>query len=650
MSGNHKNTSSPGKHSTPNPTKQPTTPDPSHAQEQFLHIIEKGKNEWEKTVDAIDDIITILDKEMRIIRANKAAHHLFNYKIGELVGMKCHQAFYNEPEPCEDCPVLQTVENAAKHRFCKRFAQSNKTFDISGSPLLDEYGQLSMIVHIARDITTAMEQEEKSKKLTTAIEQTSEVIIVTDTKGTIQYTNPAFTQTTGYSNQEAVGSNIRILKSGKHDAAFYKQLWNQLMQGNVWKGQFINKRKDNTLYSDESTISPIIDADGKITSFVAVKRDVSKEKALEKQMQQAIKLEAIATLAGGIAHDFNNILSAMLGYAHIAKSHIGDNSSADYALDNILSSGDRAADLIKQILTFSRQEQSTGPYAPVKIQYILKEALKLIRASLPATIKIEQDIDNDCNAILADPGEMHQVIMNLLANAKEAINKNYGLIRVQLTQLDNEKSICLKITDNGCGMDSQAVKRIFDPFFTTHPKHYGTGLGMSVVHGIIKKHGGTINVHSQVDRGTTFTLLFPAIQTKENKAEPKTKQGPVKNEHILIVDDEPMLVNFLSFLLKRTGYRVTAFTESIQAVKHFRNNSDNFDLVITDLTMPDMTGVELTREILSLRPSLPVILTTGYSDGIHNGKAQRIGVREIMEKPLKKNDLIRTIRKVLDNG
>ena len=650
MSGNNKNTSSPGNRSTLTSAGRPEKSALSRPPEQFLNIIEKGKNEWEKTVDAIDDIITILDKEMRIIRANKAAHHVFNYKIGELVGMKCHKAFYHNDSPCDNCPILQTVENAEKHRFCKWFAESDKTFDISGSPVLDEQGQLSMIVHIARDITKTIQQEEKSKKLTTAIEQVSEVIVVTDHKGTIQYTNPAFTQITGYSNQEAVGSNMRILKSGEHDAVFYEQLWNHLLQGNVWKGRFINKRKDNTLYPEESTISPIIDGEGKITSFVAVKRDVSKEEAVEKQLQQTIKLEAISTLAGGIAHDFNNILSSMLGYTHIAKSHIGDNPSAKYALDNIHSAGERAADLIKQLLTFSRQEESPDLYNPLKIQYILKEVLKLIRASLPATIKLEQDIDNSCDAILADAGKIHQIIMNLLANASEAINDEYGLINVQLGQQDSGKNVCLKITDNGCGMDSHAVKRIFDPFFTTRPKNYGTGLGMSVVHGIVKKHGGTIDVQSQIDKGTTFTLLFPVMKVKKIKTKAKTGLVSGKNEHILVVDDEPQIVEFLSFLLKRIGYKVTPFTDSLEAVKHFRNNSDNFDLVITDLTMPDMTGAELTREILSINPSLPVILTTGYSDSINNEKTQRIGISEVMEKPLRKNDLIRTIRKVLDNG
>ena len=649
MSNNRKKTS-PSKPIIPTSAKRPDTPSPVHPPEQFLNIIEKGKNEWEKTVDAIDDIITILDNEMRIIRANKAAHHLFNYTIGELVGMKCHEAFYDEPEPCEDCPILHTIDNAEKHRSCKWFAQSGKTFDISGSPVVDEQGQLSMIVHIARDITTAIQQEEKSKKLTAAIEQASEAIVVTDNNGTIQYTNPAFTQITGYSDQEAVGSNMRILKSGTHDAIFYEQFWKHILQGNVWKGKFINKRKDNTLYSEKSTISPIIDAEGEITSFVTVKRDVSKEEAVEKQLQQTIKLEAIATLAGGVAHDFNNILSAMLGYAHIAKGYIGENPSADYALDNILSAGERAADLIKQILTFSRQEPSTDPYKPLHIQYILKEALKLIRASLPATIKIKQDIDNYCNAILADAGEMHQVLTNLLANAKEAMNKSDGLISVQLAHQDNGENICLKITDNGCGMDSYAVKRIFDPFFTTHPKNYGTGLGMSVVHGIVKKHGGTIDVQSQVDKGTTFTLIFPAIKGKEQRAKAKTKEVSGQNEHILIVDDEPQIVEFLSILLKMIGYRITSFSDSIKAVKYFRNNSDDVDLVITDLTMPNLTGAELTREVVSLRPSLPVILTTGYSESIDNDKMRRIGIRKILPKPLQQDDLLRAIKEVLDNG
>ena len=614
-----------------------------------IDIIKKGRKEWEKTVDAIDDIITLLNPELKIVRANLAAHREFDYEFGELIGRHCYSAFHNSNAPCDNCPVVKTLQTSTKQRSLMYLEYSEKTFDITGSPVFDKKGRLSMVVHIARDVTRSLRQTEEYRRLLKAFEQTSDVIVVTDRNGNIRNANRAFTSVTGYSKEEAFGRNMNILSSGEHSPAFYKEMWQCLLNGKAWKGTFVNRKKNGTLFSEESTISPILDADGSIDSFVAVKRDISKEESLEKQLQQAIKLEAIGTLAGGIAHDFNNILSSILGYAQIAKSQIAPDSPTQNALDQIVSSGDRAAELIKQILTFSRQDGKTGPLKPLRVQYILKEALKLIRSSLPATIKLIQDIDTSCPTILADASQVHQVVMNLCTNAKQAIRNEYGEIVVSLSSTECGRHICLKISDNGCGMNDRTLKRIFDPFFTTKPKDHGTGLGLSVVHGIIKKHSGTIDVASEKGKGSTFTLTFPVVDMEEEAAAERTPtQGG--DEHILIVDDETPIINCQKQILERLGYRVTGFSESIEAVRHFREYGDRYDLVITDMTMPDMTGAELAREILSINRDLPVILTTGYSESIDQEKAERIGIRAFMTKPVKKEELARTIREALENG
>lgn len=382
-----------------------------------------------------------------------------------------------------------------------------------------------------------------------------------------------------------------------------------------------------------------------------VKRDISKEESLEKQLQQTLKLEAIGTLAGGIAHDFNNILSTMLGYAYMAKGQLDKDVSAQNALDHIISSGDRAAELIKQLLSFSRRENASGALKPLKLQYIVKEALKLTRSSLPATIKLSQDIDTQCPAIIADAAEMHQVLMNIITNASQAINTAHGTIHVTLFYKSACNQIQLAIQDSGSGMDLEATKRIFDPFYSTKPKHLSSGLGLSVVHGIVKRHNGSIEVTSAPEQGTTFTLSFPVAASLETPPATQRLNSDTRGEeHILVVDDEPTLIEILTFILTRKGYTVTAFTSSIKAVKHFRKNAELFDLVITDMTMPDMTGAELAREMLALRPQLPIILTTGFSESIDREKAHRIGIQAFMEKPFRKAELEGTIRKVLDHG
>lgn len=626
--------------------------EPLSAQGQYADIIEKGKQEWEKTVDAIDDIITILDRDMRIIRANRSAHEKFGYRFGELRGKRCYKAFYGKDAPCEGCPVLTTIDTHQKSRGLKRVSKTGQTFDISGSPVFDDHGQLSMIAHVARDITSKLKRQQEHARLVAAVDQTTDGILIFDPHGTIQYSNPAFSQLTGYSQQDVAGSNLSMLKGHEFDEASYQALWAQLSAGKGWKGRFICKKKDNTSVSTETTIFPIFDESGVTTSFVSVKRDISKEEALEKQLQQTLKLEAIGTLAGGIAHDFNNILSTMLGYAYMAKGQLEKDASAHNALDHIIKSGDRAAELIKQLLSFSRNEQqAAGVLKPLKLQYIIKEALKLTRSSLPATIKLSQNIDTHCPPIVADAAEMHQVLINIMTNASQAIHNTHGTIHVTLSHDRTRNQVQLGISDSGSGMDDEAVKRIFDPFYSTNPRHLSSGLGLSVVHGIVKRHNGTIEVTSVTGKGTTFTLSFPvAPSLKTNSPAQCSTDDTNGKEHILIVDDEPQLIEVLTYMLTRKGYAITAFTSSIEALKHFRHNAELFDLVITDMTMPDMTGVELAREILALHPQLPIILTTGYSKSINRRKALRIGIQELMQKPLRKAELEQTIRRVLDNG
>jgi PAS domain S-box-containing protein len=381
---------------------------------------------------------------------------------------------------------------------------------------------------------------------------------------------------------------------------------------------------------------------------------------LEKQLRQAQKMEAVGTLAGGIAHDFNNILSAVIGFAEMAIDETPPDSSLRHSMQQVLKAGLRAKNLVKQILAFSRQSEQE--LHPLQLRKVVQEAGELLRASLPTTIEIRREIRSNA-FVLADPTQMHQVLMNLCTNAAHAMRTHGGTLTIGLEDLEAPPPavdaqmellpgayLRLTVRDTGVGIPGALLERIFDPFFTTKGVGEGTGMGLSVAHGIVKAHGGTIGVTSQEGRGTTFTVLLPAISPSDEGALSRPTALPGGSERILVVDDEAMLAQMTAQLLERLGYRVTAETSSPRALERFRRSPGEFDLVITDMTMPGVTGKELALEILALRPQLPVILCTGFSEVIDEPSARAIGIRAFTMKPIVMRELAETVRRVLDGG
>ena len=622
-----------------------------------------AKNEWETTVDALQDIVTIQDREMRVVRANKAAHDLFGYRLGELKGRKCYEVFHRKKKPCEHCPAKETLKDHFHHTGTVYNNILDKTFSLSSFPLLDQQGKMHRLVHVARDVTQYLRNESEKNRLMAAIEQVSESVIISSIKGEIQYVNPTFEITTGYSRREAIGRNLNILKSGVHDRQFYESMWATLLSKKVWRGRLTNRRKNGTLFKEDATISPVLDNFGNIVNYVALKRDVTREELLEQQLYQGMKMEALGTLAGGIAHDFNNILSAMIGYGEIAQSRLATDHPARKDLDQVIAGGDRAVDLVKQILTFSRRE-SYGQFRLFKVQYIIKEVIKLLRPSLPATIELHQEIDNSCPSILADSGQIYQVLMNLCTNARQSIGDEHGRITIKLSEMRATESefsggaskvgsgvfIDLEVSDTGCGIEEDKLDRIFDPFFTTKKKEQGTGLGLAVVHGIIKKHKGEIHVFSKVGVGTTIHVYLAADGGEVDKRKAKKYKELGGNERIMVVDDDAPVAEVLRMTLQRVGYNVTTFNDSITAVEQFRINPNCCDLVITDMLMPNMTGVELAREFLALRSNIPIIMLTGHSENFDRSRVRQVGIKEFMLKPTKREKLYQVVRKVLEHG
>jgi signal transduction histidine kinase/ActR/RegA family two-component response regulator len=380
----------------------------------------------------------------------------------------------------------------------------------------------------------------------------------------------------------------------------------------------------------------------------------------ERQLQQVMKLQAIGTLAGGIAHDFNNILFPIVGYTELTMDDIPEDSQARQNLEEILKATNRAKKLVQQILAFSRQ--GSQERKPLQVQSLIKEALKLLRATIPSTIEIEYDIGEEYGHIMGDPTQIHQVIMNLCTNAYHAMQETGGKLEVKLKEVDisYEKSLErvgmkvgrhleLTVKDTGHGMGPEVLERIFEPYYTTKEQGKGTGLGLSVIHGIIKNHGGDISVSSQVGKGTTFTVYLPLIDDID--AETKTVEVTAAtqgNERILLIDDEEQIIDIERQILERLGYQVTTKTDSEEALEEFAALPEKFDLVITDMTMPKMTGDQLARKMMDIKPDIPVILCTGFNETISEEKALAMGIEKFVMKPIVKDELANTIRTVLD--
>ncbi len=532
--------------------------------------------------------------------------------------------------------------------------------ETSGAPILDDHGKLLGYRGVDRDMTERRRMQEAQKMLYTAVDQAADAVIVTDSDGDIAYVNPAFSLITGYSREEVIGKNPRILKSGVHQESFYNDLWATITRGKIWRARLTNRCKDDSVIVCESTIAPVKNEKGHITHYVCVNRDITQAELMQERLIQSQKMEAIGTLAGGIAHDFNNILFAMTGYTELAMENLPLDSEIYSDLERVLEAGKRAADMVKQILTFSRQAHPETRL--IDLSPIVKEGLKFLRASIPSTIEIRQNIRPSIGKVHGDPTQIHQVLMNFCTNAVHAMRDTKGVLAVELigVEIDKEyastspelcsgKYVRLTVGDTGHGIPAEMLDRIFEPYFTTKKAGEGTGLGLSVVHGIVKTHGGAITVYSEIDKGSTFHIYFPVIEDEPGTEEDSSISDvtPTGSERVLLVDDEPLLVEMGQTILERLGYQVQAHTSAVEALEQFRGDPDQFDLVITDLTMPKMTGDELALELKKIRPEIPVILCTGFSESLGEDRQAETGIDSLISKPILKKHIARVIREVL---
>ncbi len=511
---------------------------------------------------------------------------------------------------------------------------------------------------IARDVTERRQAEGQRRKLQAAIDAAVEAVYVLSTDGTIEYVNPAFCRMSGYTGGEIIGRNIRLLRGRTHDAFSLRTIKKTLDQGKAWSGRGLSKKKDGTLLHVDLTVSPIFDSGGTIINYVGVSRDITEEVSLENQLRQAHKMEAIGTLAGGIAHDFNNVLAAVIGFTEMAIDEAVRGTLLKRSMQQVLKAGMRGRDLARQILTFSRKteyERKLLSLAP-----LIRETVKMLRSSLPSTIEIVLDIKTESDTVLAGPSEMQQVLMNLGTNAAHAMWEQGGTLEIRLNDAEFPTGAALPqedmapgayveltVKDTGTGMEPEVREKIFEPFFTTKSEGQGTGLGLSVVYGIVKGLKGGISVFSEPGKGSAFSLFFPKAQGEEAPQEEPTGPIPGGKERILVVDDEEALVEMAQGMLERLGYHVVGTTDSGQALEMFSDHPGRFDVVIVDQTMPRMTGMVLARKLLDIRPDTPIILVTGYNEVISAERAKAVGAKLLM-KPFNRREIAQTIRSMLD--
>ena len=528
----------------------------------------------------------------------------------------------------------------------------------------------SMIKNLNQSIVEREHAEEELKKshvlLNSILKEVPDPIFLKDLEGRYLLANEATLKAMGKSKAEVIGKNDSQLFP-ERSADVLNKVDQQVLESG--EANMVEERVE-TAYGDTIWLankSPFRDENNNIIGLVGVSKNITELKKsqeeklkLEAELRQAHKMEAIGTLAGGVAHDFNNILGAILGYAELAMYEMPTSAyNARNHIDEIIKAGDRAKELVQHILSFSRKEAKDR--IPIQLNLVVQEALKLLRATIPTTVDIRQNIDPRCGNILAEPTQIHQVVMNLCTNAAQAMEENGGILEVEMIPFQVEDSLAAKLTlepgkyirlsvkDSGMGVDPKNLDRIFDPYFTTKRVGKGSGMGLAVVSGIIKSHEGLISVESKLGEGTTFQMYFPGNDTPIQEEIIDNTALPTGSENILIVDDEESLVNLMKKSLELLGYQVTTKTNSMEALELFRSQPDMFDIVISDQTMPDLTGDQLAKNLMEIKPNIPIIICSGYSSKIDAETAGVIGIKAFLMKPVNQREFANTIRQVLDS-
>ena len=521
---------------------------------------------------------------------------------------------------------------------------------------------VSRVLAVVRNIDDRKAAEASLSRLRTAIEFAGDDVMITDEDGTIVYVNPSFERTTGFASGEALGQTAPILERGRNQNDDTGDLWFTLSAGRVWTGRFRSQHKEGHTILQDTSVAPIRDEKGDNVGYVLVLRDVTEYERIKNQLMQAQKMEALGQLTSGIAHDFNNILAGIIGYTELAlDNELDPDHPANECMKQVAAAGSRAADLVRQLLMMSRPSE-VEPRS-IDAQPIAREVLRLVRASYPPTLQIDLETTASNSFVMAAPTHIHQILMNLVTNAAQAIEDMKGIIAIRLdSRIVTEtpaggtdgvrpgEYLEIAVADTGSGMDQAVADRIFEPYFTTKDPGKGTGLGMSVVHGIVRQLNGALHVESEVGEGTTVCVLLPTVAVAKGQAESDEQALAGGDESILFVDDNPLLTDIASRFLGSLGYDVSVYESSRIALENFLKDPGAYDLVVTDLWMPGLTGIDLARSIRVMRQDIPIVICTGNPDNIGDEDIAEIGIHDVAAKPLNLNAFASRVRSALDTA
>lgn len=619
--------------------------------------------QWTETFDAIDDPICLIDMDHTILRCNKAMSGLVNQTPAGIVGKKCWEAIHQTSGPVKDCPVARMRQSLQREKLA--LPENGRVFNVTVDPVFDVGGKVRYAVHCISDIT----EVEKSRQAVLNSEHRyrdlynqapNAYFSIHPDNLVIISCNQKASSMLGYDISTLTGMMFSDLfvSNSSGNAGLQSGVLNGWEADPIHDVELQVCRADGTHIWVSLSTERVQDTSGDTVEIRAVLIDISRRKTLEVQLAQAVKMEAIGTLAGGIAHDFNNILASLIGFAELALEDVEPGSQLHDDLCEIHAAGKRGSDLARQILLFCRQGEHRQ--IPVQIGTLVKETLKMLRPSLPSSIRIQKNITSKA-MVMADPSHLHQIIMNLCTNAYQSMPGEKGdlMIRVQdvsgpLTLPPNKTLlplgdyVCIEVRDTGIGISPDVLPSIFEPYFTTKPQGEGTGLGLSVVHGVVSLIGGFIGVDSTPGSGTVFSVFLPV--TKPHDMIELQEESDIRGgtERILVVDDESAILKMVSRILDSNGYRVKTLSSSRDALAMVTADPSGIDLLVTDMTMPDMTGDELACEIHQICPNLPIVLCTGYSKKLKSENLMSQGILEVITKPFSQTDLLSSVRRALD--
>ncbi len=595
--------------------------------------------------------------DLLIIAANKGFEKAIGLKAIDVAGKRLTEVMPGVENDAVDW--IEIYGQIAINGEARQFEESSELLGRYYSIIAYQAGPGQCAVTFV-DVSERKKAENERERLLQAIEQSAEIVMITDPDGVIDYVNPAFEAVTGYPRASVLGKTPRILKSGAQDEDFYRQMWQELNAGKTWRGRFVNKRKDGSLYHEDASISPVCDSTGEITNFIATKRDITEQLSVEQQFLQAQKMESIGQLAGGVAHDFNNMLSLIIGRAELGMRKLDPEDASYKTLHEIQNAANRSARLTQQLLAFARK-QTVAPIT-LDLNSSIESMLQMLRQLIGENIELLWLPGNSLWPIEIDPSQLDQILSNLIINARDAI-ADIGKITIESSTATFDQSYCdrhpgfhpgefsmLAVSDDGVGMDDQTVQRIFDPFYTTKGFGEGTGLGLSTVYGIVKQNNAFINVYSEPDRGTTIRIYFPRAVAAVDDLSPDENVAiqSGSGQTVLLVEDDTALLRLGEELLSELGYNVIAADSAADAIAFATEREGKIDLLITDVVMPEMNGRELA-ETLSVRlPRLKILYTSGYTANViahHNVLDEGVN---FLQKPLSPQTLARKISQILN--